>query len=160
MYTFVYKALQETAEDVGETRVSGVFIVFRKKDCEIMKFRAIKENHLYSKAYARGKKFVGRFVVVYILPDLAAKRLARANPTKEKVNRIGITVTKKLGGAVIRSRAKRVIREGFRAAEKAYPIKKGFLIVLVARASVVGAKSYDLAKDMEKAFKTLEMRAQ
>ena len=125
-----------------------------------MKFRAIKENHLYSKAYARGKKFVGRFVVVYILPDLAAKRLAKANPTKERVNRIGITVTKKLGGAVTRSRAKRVIREGFRAAEKAYPIKKGFLIVLVARASVVGAKSYDVQKDIEKAFKTLEMRSQ
>lgn len=125
-----------------------------------MKFRAIKENHLYSKAYARGKKFVGRFVVVYVLPDLAAKRLAKANPTKEKVNRIGITVTKKLGGATLRNRAKRIIREGYRASVREYPEKKGFLIVLVARAGVVKAKAGDVQKDITAAFKTLEMRAQ
>ena len=30
-----------------------------------MKNIAIKENHLYTKAYRNGKKFVGRYVVVY-----------------------------------------------------------------------------------------------
>ena len=74
-----------------------------------MKLPAITENHLYSKAYARGKKFVGRFVVVYVLVDYAASKLQKANPTKEKINRVGITVTKKLGTAVVRSRAKRII---------------------------------------------------
>lgn len=124
-----------------------------------MKLHAIKENHLYSKAYARGKKFVGRFVVVYVLPDLKAKLLAKQNPEKEKYNRVGITVTKKLGGAVIRSRAKRVIREGYRASDKRCPVKRGFLIVIVARNSIVSAKSYDVEKDITKAFKVLEMRA-
>lgn len=123
-----------------------------------MKLFAIRENHLYSKAYARGKKFVGRFVVVYILPDLAAKRLAKANPTKERLNRVGITVTKKLGGAVERNRSKRIIREGYRAAVGKYPIKRGFLIVIVARGGVPSAKSTDIEKDLVGAFKTLEMR--
>ena len=123
-----------------------------------MKLFAIKENHLYSKAYTRGKKFVGRFVVVYILPDYMSKRLAKANPTKERLNRVGITVTKKLGGAVERNRAKRIIREGFRLSDKLHPIKRGFLIVIVARGGIVKAKSCDIEKDLTKAFKTLLMR--
>lgn len=123
-----------------------------------MKLFAIKENHLYSKAYTRGKKFVGRFVVVYILPDFMAKKFAKANPTKQRLNRVGITVTKKLGGAVERNRAKRVIREGYRLTDKKHPIKRGFLVVIVARGGIVNAKSCDIEKDLTKAFKTLDMR--
>ncbi len=122
-----------------------------------MKLFAIKENHLYSKAYTRGKKFVGRFTVVYILPDYLSKKLEKANPTKQRLNRIGITVTKKLGGAVERNRAKRIIREGYRLADLKHPIKRGFLIVIVARGGIVKAKSCDIEKDLIKAFKTLDM---
>jgi len=124
-----------------------------------MKFAAIRENHLYAKAYSRGKKFVGRYVVVYVLPDYAAARLKRANPTGEKLNRIGITVTKKLGGAVVRNRAKRIIREGYRQADKKRPIKKGFLIVIVARAQIVKAKAGDIGADIAAAAKTLGLAA-
>ena len=123
-----------------------------------MKFGAITENHLYSKAYARGKKFVGRYVVVYVLPDYAAAKLAKANPTHQRINRVGITVTKKLGGAVVRNRAKRIIREGYRMGTEKYPIKKGFLIVLVARSSIVRAKSTMIREDMIHAFDKLSMR--
>ena len=124
-----------------------------------MKFAAIRENHLYSKAYARGKKFVGRYVVVYVLPDYAAARLKRANPTGEKLNRIGITVTKKLGTAVIRNRAKRIIREGYRQADQKTPVKRGFLIVIVARSQIVRAKSDDIRADISAAVKNLGMIA-
>ena len=122
-----------------------------------MKLRAIRENHLYSKAYSRGKKFVGRYVVVYLLPDYAAKKLAKANPTGQMVNRVGITVTKKLGGAVVRNRAKRIIREGYLSSSKNCNIKKGFLVVLVARAGIVNAKSWNVASDMSMAFERLGM---
>lgn len=122
-----------------------------------MKLRGITENHLYLKAYARGKKFVGRFVVVYILPDYAASRLAKANPEKEKINRVGITVTKKLGTAVVRNRAKRVIREGYRLADMKAKVKRGFLIVIVARGGIVNAKSTDIEHDLSAAFKKLGM---
>lgn len=124
-----------------------------------MKLRAITENHLYSKAYARGKKFVGRHVVVYILPDYAAAKLAKANPTGQRINRVGITVTKKLGSAVVRNRAKRVIREGYRQCDLEAPIKRGFLIVLVARAGIVRAKSQHIKADLLAAFSKLEMQA-
>lgn len=64
-----------------------------------MKFTAVKENHLYSKAYSKGKKFVTPTVIVYVMRDFSAGRIANARPDKKRVNRIGITVSKKLGGA-------------------------------------------------------------
>lgn len=124
-----------------------------------MKLRAIRENHLYAKAYSKGKKFVGQKVVVYILPDYAASRLARANPTKQRLNRVGITVSKKLGGAVERNRAKRIIREGYRLAVSKTPVKTGFLIVIVARAGILGAKTQNVTADLGAAFRRLSMNA-
>ena len=120
-----------------------------------MKETAITENHLYHKAYTRGKKFVGRYVAVYVLRDLAAKRLKKANPEKKYLNRLGITVTKKLGGAVCRNRAKRVIRAAYR--ETSLDIKRGYLIVISARGAIVDKKSTDVARELKKAFVELEM---
>ena len=40
-----------------------------------MKNIAVKENHLYNKAYAKGKRFFGRLVRVYVLRDLKAKQV-------------------------------------------------------------------------------------
>lgn len=122
-----------------------------------MKYRAISENHLYSKAYKKGKKIAAKHVVIYVLPDRHASRLKKENPKKQLINRVGLTVSKKIGGAVTRSRVKRIIREGYRLTDKQYGIKKGNLVVLVARDSAVGAKSTDLRKDMEFAFRKLEM---
>ena len=122
-----------------------------------MKHIAIGENHLYSKAYQKGAKFVGRGVIVYALKDLKAKLLKKAHPNKEMVNRIGLTVSKKTGHAVIRSRVKRILREGLRQTEKTHNVKKGYLIVLVARQSAVDLKSTDIARDIEKAFYKLNL---
>ena len=69
-----------------------------------MKFKAICENHLYQKAYTKGKRAVMPAVAVYILPDYMAKRLAKAHPFKKTENRIGLTTSTKLGSAVVRRR--------------------------------------------------------
>ena len=122
-----------------------------------MKHIAISENHLYSKAYAKGAKFVGKHVIAYVLKDLKAKKLQNAHPLKLMVNRIGLTVSKKLGCAVVRSRVKRILREGLRQVEKKYEIEKGYLVVLVARPACVDAKSTSIALDIEKAFKVLKL---
>ena len=89
-----------------------------------MKHIAISENHLYSKSYAKGNKYVGKNVVIYVLKDLKAKKLMMANPMKVYINRIGITVSKKLGGAVCRTRIKRILREGLRQTEKENKVKQ------------------------------------
>ena len=120
-----------------------------------MKYRAIGENHLYMKAYRKGKKIATKNVVVYVLPDRHASRLKKENPQKTFINRVGLTVTKKIGTAVVRSRVKRIIREGYRLIDKEYGIKKGNLIVLVARDACVNAKSTDLKNDLKYAFSKL-----
>lgn len=125
-----------------------------------MKFRAIKENHLYSKAYSKGKRAVTNALAVYILPDYAAKRLAKAHPEKKVVNRIGLTTSTKLGGAVTRSRCRRIMREGLRALEKERKLKVGFLIVIAARSAAVNLKSTEIKRQLDTAFTKLGMYAE
>ncbi len=125
-----------------------------------MKFSAIKENHLYSKAYSKGKRAVTSALAVYVLPDYAAKRLAKAHPQKKMVNRIGLTTSTKLGGAVVRSRTRRILREGLRALEKEKTLKVGFLIVIAARSAAVDLKSTDIKEHLDVAFKKLGMYAE
>ena len=44
-----------------------------------MKFRAICENHLYSKAYSKGKRAVTSALAVYVLPDYVALSKVECN---------------------------------------------------------------------------------
>ena len=122
-----------------------------------MKFQAITENHLYSKAYSKGKRAVTSALALYVLPDYAAKRRAAANPEKKITNRIGLTVSTKLGGAVVRSRVRRILREGLRSLERERPIKQGFLIVIAARSAAVKLKSTDIKVHLAEAFEKLGM---
>lgn len=121
-----------------------------------MKETAIRENHLYNKTYTRGRRFVGRYVAVYVLKDLAAKRLKRSNPEGEYLNRLGISVSKKIGGAVQRNRAKRIIRAAYRV--HADSLRRGNLIVISARGAIDGRKSTDIERELSKAFAELGMK--
>lgn len=120
-----------------------------------MKNAAITENHLYKKVYAKGQKAFCRHTVVYVLTDYHAARLARANPSKEKVNRLGLAVSKKLGGAVVRSRIRRILRAAYRQLETEYKIKKGLLFVIVAKHSAAEVKTQDIFSDLVFASKKL-----
>lgn len=122
-----------------------------------MRFNAICENHLFSKAYSKGKRAVTSALAVYVLPDYAAKRLANSHPEKKVVNRIGLTTSTKLGGAVVRSRCRRILREGLRAIEKKKELKVGFLIVIAARSAAVSKKSQDIERELDIAFTKLGM---
>ena len=122
-----------------------------------MKFTAICENHLFSKAYTKGKRAVTSALAVYILPDYKAKVLAKSHPEKITVNRIGITTSTKLGGAVVRSRARRIIRAGLSSLERDKPLKTGYLIVIAARSAATTLKSQDIRKHLDTAFTRLDM---
>ncbi len=120
-----------------------------------MKYTTITENHLFSKAYAKGKRWRGRLIAVYLLPDYTARRRMLANPRREYVNRIGISTSKKLGNAVTRSRVRRIIRAGYASAAESAPMKKGNLIVIAARAAATTAKSTEVAAELATAFSAL-----
>ena len=122
-----------------------------------MKAVAVKENHLYQKAYAKGKKAVGRYTVVYVMKDLKASTFKRAHPLKVSINRVGLTVTKKIGGAVMRNRVKRILREGYRLCEKELPLRRGRIVIIVARDAARGAKSTEIYNEMKKQFADLGM---
>lgn len=90
-----------------------------------MKTQPIKKNTLFLRVYSKGTSYVNRTLAVYVLPD------------KKKVSRLGITVSKKIGCAVVRNRVKRLIKESYRLNEQ--NIKSGYNIVVVARKSAAAA---------------------
>ena len=96
----------------------------------------IKENHLFSKVYAKGKKTSEKNIAVYVLKNYDK------NQTK-----LGITVSKSRGNAVKRNRTKRVIREAYRVFHPF--IKEGFIIVIVARQPCVTAPVSVVTSELE-----------
>ena len=94
-----------------------------------MKFSsALKLNHIFRRLYGTNGQANG-YLVLY----------ARRNRTQ--CNRVGITVGKKLGGAVVRNRVRRRLREVYRLNEAAF--SPGWDIVVVARSRCINA---DFAK--------------
>lgn len=118
-----------------------------------MKFHAIKENHLFVKAYKGGNRVVCPTFILYVLPDRHAALLKKQNPQKQKINRIGISTSKKIGKAVVRSRARRVLRAGLRQAMESGAIRTGYLLVIAARPEAALVKSTDAAKQFRYALK-------
>ncbi|MBQ8816984.1 MAG: ribonuclease P protein component [Clostridia bacterium] len=118
-----------------------------------MKNIAIREHHLYNKTFTRGKRFVGKYVAVYILRDFAAERLMRAHPQKLYVNRLGLSVSKKLGNAVKRNRSKRLIRAAYDQVKGS--LRTGNLIVISPRNAILSVKSTDVCEELKTAFAEL-----
>ena len=92
---------------------------------------SLKLNHVFQRLY-HSKGVANGHLVLY----------ARRNRTG--MNRIGITVSKKLGKAHIRNRVRRRLREVYRLNEDAFA--PGWDIVVVARSKAVEAPFQDLTK--------------
>ena len=87
-----------------------------------MKFsESLKRNGDFRKVYAGGKSYANRYLVLYVLN----------NGTNG--NRLGISVSKKVGNSVIRHRITRLIRESYRIREDLF--NSGLDMVVVARKS-------------------------
>ena len=109
-----------------------------------MKFTvSLKLNHVFRRLYAKGKNQVTPHLALY----------ARKNGGE--VSRLGITVSTKLGHAVVRNRVRRRLREIYRIHEQKFA--PGYDIVAVARVRAVYAKFDELENSFLKAASALNL---
>ncbi len=99
-----------------------------------MRYRTLTKNKEFSRIYARGKSYVHPNLVLYV----AKNRLG--------YTRIGLTATKKVGHAVQRNRARRIMRAAL--SEHLSQNIGGYDIILVARARTPYLKSTQLSKTL------------
>ena len=108
----------------------------------------LKKNFEFTTVYRRGKSFANELLVMYILKNKRNK-----DQNSDLYNRLGVSVSKKVGNSVVRSRSKRLITESFRLNSDS--IAKGYDFVFIAR-NPIKDKSYF---DAEKAMKNLIKKA-
>ncbi|MCL1918484.1 MAG: ribonuclease P protein component [Peptococcaceae bacterium] len=98
------------------------------------KFRLNKKQE-YKKVFAKGFRYVSRLVVVYIVKGRSVEQ-----------SQIGFIASKKVGNAVKRNRAKRLMREVVR--QKKTVFKGPCLMVCIARSAITRASFDDVEKSL------------
>lgn len=91
-----------------------------------MKLKAVNQNREFLRAYKRGKGYVDSLVVMYVIKN------------RYGFTRFGITSSKKVGNAVKRNRARRVLRQSVR--NIGFDMNAGYDIILVSRAKTAYVK--------------------
>lgn len=93
---------------------------------------SLKNRKEFGCVYQCGKSFANKYLVMYVLEN------------DDKENRLGISVSKKVGNSVIRHHITRLIRESYRLHQK--ELKKGYDIVIVARISSKNCNYWDVER--------------
>lgn len=106
--------------------------------------QGLKKDSDFRKVYKHGKSFASRYLVMYILNN------------KSENSRIGISVSKKVGKAIIRNRVRRRIKEAYRL-NIDENVKIGYDIVFIARVAIKDAEYKDIEKSMKHLVKKAEM---
>ena len=86
------------------------------------RYESLKNNRDFQSVYRTGKSYANKYLVMYILEN------------RTDMNRVGISVSKKVGNSIVRHRLTRVIRECVRLNSEC--IKSGYDIVIVARVNL------------------------
>lgn len=104
---------------------------------------SLKENRIFRQLYAKGKAYYSSLFILYFRENHQEK------------NRIGITVSKKIGNAVTRNHCKRMIREAYRLSEA--EIRTGYDFVFVVRTKMTEASLFDVKENMKRTMKKAEL---
>lgn len=117
-------------------------MLFIRKGIVMAELQTIKENYTFRRLYRSKKYYVYPQIVVYV----AKNRLG--------VFRYGITVSKKVGNAVRRSRCRRVIRAAlYEYSDRIKCCKYGCDVVIVARTKTAFVKSTELIEPIGDSLK-------
>lgn len=105
----------------------------------------LRKNNEFKLVYRRGKSLANNILVLYVFTN-------RKNKTQNNLpyNKIGISVSKKVGNSVVRSRSKRLITESYRLNEK--DLKSGYDFVFVARSAIKDKSYFEVEDSMKKLF--------
>ena len=96
-----------------------------------MKFsESLKNNQQFQTVYKTKNSYANKYLVMYIRENGLGK------------NRIGISVSKKVGNSVVRHRVTRLVRETYRLHESVF--NSGLDIVVVARQSAKDVSFYEI----------------
>lgn len=108
--------------------------------------RRIKQSGDFARARAQGKRFICGCLIANLrfLPPGA-------------ISRLGVVTSKKVGGAVARNRARRLLRESFRLHQHDLPQPAD--MVLVARPSIAGKGFAEVERDFLRAMSQMRMGA-
>ena len=109
-----------------------------------VKIVSIKENHVFRRLYAKGKSAAAPALVLYV----------RRNGNKE--NRLGLTVSTKVGKAVVRNKVRRRLREIYRLHQ--HELARGWDLVVVARVKAAFVPYAVLERDFLKLADKLGVR--
>jgi ribonuclease P protein component len=91
---------------------------------------SLKSNRDFKNVYENGKSYANRYLVMYVLENGTDR------------NRLGISVSKKVGNSVVRHHLTRLVRESYRLHEEMF--NSGLDIVVVARISAKACKYSDI----------------
>ena len=94
---------------------------------------SLKKNRDFQNVYKNGKSYANKYLVMYILENQTEK------------NRIGISVSKKVGNSVIRHRITRLIRESYRLQEDVFNSSLDIVVIARSTAREVGYKEIESA---------------
>ena len=96
----------------------------------------VRRRSEFERAYAQGVRIYGRFMTLFVVPNGGANA------------RLGVSATRKLGNAVERNRAKRLVRELFRRSK----VATGVDIIVIPRREMLDAPFVNLETDYHATF--------
>lgn len=105
----------------------------KERKLGFVNYERLKKNQEFRLVYRRGRSCANDLLVLYKMKN------RRNQVDGQAYNRVGISVSKKVGKSVVRSKVKRLISEAYRLSQQ--DVAKGYDLVIVARSAIV-EKSY------------------